>query len=87
MGHQIMKQPDGKYAVWSTIVDDFILLNASPENIIEMEIEYQRSRIESGVRDIVNKLNEGLKPYFQFTMSFEEAMEFRNKKGDESNDN
>ena len=87
MGHQIMKQPDGKYAVWSTIVDDFILLNASPENIIEMEIEYQRSRIESGVRDIVNKLNEGFKPYFQFTVSFEEAMELRNKKGDESNDN
>ena len=33
MAHQIMEQPNGKFAIWSTIVDNFILLNATEEEI------------------------------------------------------
>lgn len=35
MSRVIVKQPDGNYAVWSSIVDDFIYLNASKDDLIE----------------------------------------------------
>ena len=34
----IVKQPNGKYALWSTVVDDFILLDAWAEEVIVEEI-------------------------------------------------
>jgi len=35
MGQQIIKKDDGKYAIWSTIVDDFLVDYATKEEIIE----------------------------------------------------
>ena len=34
MSRQIVKQPDGKLAVWSSIVDDFIIIDASEVELI-----------------------------------------------------
>lgn len=39
MGHQIIKQPDGRYLVWSTIVDDIVVYDADREEIIEWFVE------------------------------------------------
>lgn len=33
-------QPNGKYAVWSTIVDDFLLLNATEEEVVAYEVQH-----------------------------------------------
>jgi hypothetical protein len=46
MGHVVVKQPDGLLAVWSSVVDDFVIVNATVEEIVEVyaEREAQRTR-------------------------------------------
>ncbi len=75
MARQIIKQPDGKYAVWSTIVDNFILIDATPEEIIDIWAEEEKERIEIKVLQVVKELNENGKPYHQFTKSWDDAIE------------
>ena len=33
MGHRIIEQPNGKFAIWSTIIDNFIKLNLTEKEI------------------------------------------------------
>lgn len=77
MGRQIIKEPSGKYAVWSSIVDDFILLHATKEEIIEEWVREEADRIREGVNAKVAALEAGTKPYYQFTMTWEEALNWR----------
>lgn len=35
MGWQVIKQPNGKYCIWSSIVDDFIVYEATEKEIID----------------------------------------------------
>ncbi|MDP3910719.1 MAG: hypothetical protein Q8Q14_10035 [Gemmatimonadales bacterium] len=79
MGGQIIQQPDGRYAVWSSIVNDFVLLDATPEQIIEGRVQASREGHEAQVRRVIKKLAAGEKPYFQFTMTWEEACAWRDK--------
>lgn len=74
MGHQIIKQPNGKYAVWSSIATDFVMVDATPADIIEMEVESERERIEKEVIDKVAQMEAGQEPYHQRTMTWEEAL-------------
>jgi len=75
MGRQIIKQPDGKYCVFSSVVEDFIYWDATPEEIIEMEVAEARETIAQRVTAIIEKLKEGRKPYYQFTMDLKEALD------------
>lgn len=51
MGWRIAKQPDGKLAVFSTNVDKFLMLDATPEEVREFWIEDAVARAkEEGVR-------------------------------------
>ena len=60
MAHQIVKQPNGKYAVWSTVVDDFIYRNCTVEQLIKRESEdairlaklSTKERVERAVKSI-----------------------------------
>lgn len=86
MGHQIIKQPNGKYAIWSTILDDFIYTDLTVkkfEKIIQNEMSKEAERkVSEAMRSfkvIITKLKKGEKPYHQFTMTYEEAMEKRNR--------
>lgn len=73
MSYQIIQQPDGKYAVWSSIVDDFVLGKAVPKDIIEFYLTKERSSIERRVNSVIQELKDGGKPYFQFTKTWSEA--------------
>jgi len=75
MGRQIIKQPNYKYAVWSSVVDDFILMEATPDEIIAMYIEEAEERIKEQVSSEVERLRKGEKPYYQSTLSFDDAIE------------
>lgn len=75
MGHQIISQPDGKLAVFSSVVDAWILVNASPE---EIEDYYAEKAAQDARRQAARVLAAVLagKPsevYYQFAMSFSEA--------------
>ena len=71
---QIIKQPDGLYAVWSSVIDDFTLLDATPEEIIQQRIEDASQEIREGILNTIKELDAGGKPSFQFTMSWDECL-------------
>lgn len=76
MGQQILQQPDGKFAVFSTVVDAFIITDATEEELIEWRVQEaaerarQHTRLELDLVKDPNKL-----PYFQFTLTWDEAFE------------
>lgn len=53
----LVKQPNGQYAIFSTITDDFIISDATPEEMIEILVEEQRSKIEEEINNKVKILN------------------------------
>lgn len=78
MAHQIVKQPDGRYAVWSTIVDDFVIENATPKEIADTWAKEEADRVRNRVDEIVAQLDQGGKPYHQFTKTYGEFVQLRN---------
>lgn len=70
MGHQIIEQPNGKFALWSSVVNNFLVLDCSPQEIIREEIKRERKRITSNVNKITGLLKQGGKPYHQFTKTW-----------------
>ena len=74
MAHQIVKQPNGLYAIWSTVVDSIVLIDATPDEIIGDWTASERERIMVSVHKTVSALKNGEKPYYQFTKSFEDCI-------------
>lgn len=74
MGRQIIKQPNGKYCVYSSIVDNVTIYNATPNDIIEEWATEARIDIERKVTEIIAQLEKGDSPYNQFTQSFDEML-------------
>jgi hypothetical protein len=79
MAHQIIRQPNGLYALWSTCVDNFTLLDATESEIVnELVSEYGlvgfRQACTDDVRRKVAMLEDGKPAYHQFTRSFEECV-------------
>jgi hypothetical protein len=80
MGRQIIIQPNGRYALWSSVVDDFVLFDASEKQMIESLIEEQaavvREQVKRKIEELKADLKEGTKKaYYQFTMTWDEACE------------
>lgn len=73
MSHEIIKQPNGLFAVWSTIIDDFVMVDATPEDIINDEVEMAREKSTKEINEIVSALN--TKGSFMHFRSWEEALE------------
>jgi len=83
MGQQIVKQPNGLYAIWSSVVDDFTLVDATRDEIIESAVNEFRESMVDKVRKVTEALDDGRKPYFEFTRSFDECIaEIRKRHGD-----
>jgi len=74
MAGQIIKQPNGKYCIFSSIVDDIVHYNMTPEEIIEVWVEEYKVEIIEKVNKIITELNEDRKPYHQFTNTYEEML-------------
>ena len=74
MGQQIIKQPNGLYAVFSSITDTIIMWNFTADDLIEYYVKEARKRITRDVQDTIAELNAGGKPYYQFTMTWTEAL-------------
>lgn len=74
MGRQIVKQPNGLYAVWSSIVDSVIVYDATPDEIIEFYQLEEMKRLRDGVLEAIAALERGEKPSGQFTKSWEDCL-------------
>ncbi len=75
MGKQIIKQTNGRYAIWSSTVDNFVCYDCIREELIEEFVEEARRDIEKNVDGVLEKLRYGKRPYYQFTKTLEEAIE------------
>jgi hypothetical protein len=73
VSRQIIIQPDGKYAIWSAIVDDFILLDATEADVVGFFADEYLTTISKRVRQTIEKLKAAEKPYLQFTLTWEQA--------------
>ncbi|WP_417459138.1 hypothetical protein [Kordiimonas sp.] len=75
MGKQIIKQPDGRFAIWSSIVDDFVATDLeSPDEIVGAFVEEYRQFISAEVVRVVDVTNRGGKPYHRFTKTFDDCV-------------
>jgi hypothetical protein len=76
MGNQIIKQPDGLFAVFSTSTETITVYDATEDELVEMVAEEAAERARRSVRDTIAKVNSGdpRAAYFQFTMTWEEAL-------------
>ena len=79
MGRQIIKKPDGTYAIWSTITDDFLFNGITIEYWIAYRKREAAEEVEKDIREIAEELARGGKPYLQFTISYEEAIAQRDR--------
>lgn len=76
MGHQIIKQPNGKFGVFSSVVDDFVLINATEQDIVDFYTEKHVRETRLHVAQTILALENGGKPAAQFTKTFEEALDW-----------
>lgn len=84
MGHQIIKQPDGRFCVFSTMVDSIVYTDATAEELADLyAVEAaEKARIET--RRITDAVRDGRARsiYGQFAMTYDEALtEHRNHNG------
>lgn len=72
MGRQIVKQPNGKYAIWSSILDNFVLYDCTREDLTKEFVKNTEVLKSESIDEILAKLELGEKPYHQCTMTLEE---------------
>ena len=77
MGHQIIRQPDGKLAVYSSVVDAWILVDASPDELLDYYAERAAKDARRSAQHTIDAVMAGEpnRIYCQFTMTFDEANE------------
>jgi hypothetical protein len=74
MGRQIIKQPNGKFCIFSSIVDSITYYNMEEKDIADLWVNEERENIEKRVKENIEKLNNGTKPYGHFTKSYSEVL-------------
>lgn len=80
MGHHVIRQPNGKLALFSTIVDDFLVWDATKDELMAFEFEREQQqlaeRMSEWEKDIVSVQETG-KPVMvtQFSIGWDEAMD------------
>ena len=86
MGWQVIKQPDGKFGIFSSYVDDWVATDCTADEVEELFAEEMEELFaEEMGRDVARRLRdvrkkialvdagEARKAYYQFAMSYEEA--------------
>jgi hypothetical protein len=84
MSYQVIKQPNGDLALWSNKSTTFCMLQTNKKSIVTYLSRVAKARIEKEITEILQKLAENRKPYYQFTLSWDKALErIRELHGDE----
>ena len=86
MGNQIIKQPDGKFAVLNSNTGTIVLWDATKDEVVDWFAEVELAaleRMKQRVAEIVDHVNAGnaRQAYSQFAVTWEEALE-RDQKHD-----
>lgn len=75
MGHQVIIQPDGKLAIFSSFSDTWIIMDATPGEITEYYARRAAENARRSARETVRTVLDGNEReiYAQFAMTFAEA--------------
>lgn len=88
MAEQIIPQPNGRFAVFSSITDTFLVWDATPEEIIEWRAEWAADRARQSTREELERVQAERsllnRPYAQFTLTWGEALDLHKKHGGEA---
>ena len=85
MGHQIIRQPDGKLAVFSSFTDTWILMDATAADLEDYYAEKAAADARRHAAETLAAVlaGEPQKVYYQFAMTFEEANQQSQESGAE----
>jgi hypothetical protein len=85
MGHQIIKQPDGKLAVFSSGTDTWILSDATAADLEDYYAERAAEDARRSARETLEHVlaGESRRVYRQFAMTFDEANQSSRESGGE----
>lgn len=72
---QIIRQPNSKYAIWSSIVDNLIYFNCSSDEVVDIICERDKDKAKKSTEAIIEKLKSGEKPYHQSTMNWDKVID------------
>lgn len=75
MGVQIIKQPDGKLAVFCRSSNEFVVWDAPAREVLDWFAEDAAKQARQSALIKIEQIACGKRPYAQFTLSWEEAVE------------
>lgn len=74
MSLYIIKQPNGKYGVFSTQTNRFCLINQTPDQLVESMTSQELSEKQAEIKNIIKQIEQGKNPYFHFAKSFSDVL-------------
>lgn len=76
MGSQILRQPDGLYAVFSSETDTIVVWDATEDEIVEHFVEIAAERARRDVQRVLGHVSAGepRRAYYQFALTWEGAL-------------
>lgn len=77
MGNQIIRQPDGQLAIFSSNTDTIIVWDATEDEVLQWFVDRAAEDTRRQVRDILRHVIAGqpARAYYQFAMTWQEALE------------
>jgi len=78
MGRRIIKKDDGTFALWSTVVDSFILDGVSKDEIVNFLAQEAREKAFYEAKHIIHLIEQGNHPYGDF-MTYNEGLRIHRK--------
>jgi len=79
VGNQIIRQPDGKFAVFNTNTDTIVFWDATKDEVVDWFVQLELAELERrklAIAEMVDKVNVGnaREVYYQFAMTWGEAL-------------
>ena len=86
MGYQIIKQPDEQFAIFCSYTDTIIIWDATSEEVMGWFLEREAARVRRDVGRLLEHVaaDKPRKAYYQFAMTWEEALEEDREHGGEA---
>lgn len=83
MGNQIIKQPNGFFAIFDSGSDTIALWDCTEDDVVEYFVDMATADAKKVVRMQIDHVKDGhpREAYFQFAMTWEEALELDGDNG------
>jgi hypothetical protein len=80
VGNQIIKQPDGKFAVLNSNTDTIVLWDATKDEVVDWFVQIELAALEQRKQSIAGMVDQvaadnAREVYHQFAMTWDEALE------------